>query len=109
MRRELKPGDRVAVYVSERVVGTVIGPSQSNPGALVVRPDREDMRLPSVHPKQCRRLVKRERQEWSGRWRKLYLAGDARIMAFVPDEPNISIIGTEMTLREVRTKKGESK
>lgn len=109
MKHELKPGTRVAVYAGERVVGTVTGFHEGDPNRIWVRPDRGNLGLPPVHPKQCRRLVKREHREWSGKWMRIDNKDGTDFLAFVPDDFEQSIIGTEMTLREVRPRKGGGK
>jgi predicted RNA-binding Zn-ribbon protein involved in translation (DUF1610 family) len=66
MKTPFKPGDRVAVYTGTesaagwRITGTVAKfPIPECPGVMV---DRDDGRRQTYHPKQCRRLVKRERR-----------------------------------------------
>lgn len=57
---KFKVGDRVAVYGPERDVGTI---SEVN-GRGFVRMDPDDNNFDTnwFHPKQCRRLVKKERR-----------------------------------------------
>lgn len=66
MSKELKVGDRVAVYESRtRETGRVKEIRES--GAVVVQLDREAVvggETLWVHPKQCRRLVKKRRMEF---------------------------------------------
>ena len=54
-----------------------------------------------VHPKQCRRLVKKKHTEWTGSWVEArYVESEARV--FIPDDYSGPIGGTRMKIREVK-------
>ncbi len=63
---KFKVGDRVAVYDGDRIVG-VIGAIHKE-GGLLVCLDEAYGGAKSYHPKQCRRLVKKQRRRvWLSR------------------------------------------
>lgn len=69
---KFKVGDRVAVYSHRRRIGTVVEPPRSHhiEGNLWVDLDGDKYEGVSAHPKQCRKLKKKEkpkpREIWHG-------------------------------------------
>lgn len=113
-KKELKVGDRVAVYeLGVRYVATITETLET--GLLWVRQDAHEKTL-VVHPKQCRKLRPRQKaREIAGEWSEehipeiSYSVGCREIpipqakLVFIPDNPK-GIATGRATLKEVKPK-----
>jgi hypothetical protein len=105
----LRPGERVRVYRTdengnpEALTGEVDG--YGNGSVRVIC--REAKLAIMAHPRQCKRLKKRERRRFVGKWQHLSLKGGIGVMAFVPDGSYTELAkheGREMALIETKPK-----
>lgn len=101
MKRPLQVGDRVAVYHGgRRLVGVLVDDSMTNRTWLSCRIDHPngDSETFAVHPKQCRRLVKKERRRTT-----VEVQYDGRLKIIAHSGPLLGI-GEQYNLVEVRRK-----
>lgn len=81
-KEPLKVGDKIRVYGSDRYSAS------ATITRIIQKIDSNEIIITSagecVHPKQCRRLIKKERKQWRGGWN---FAGNThpRNIVFIPD------------------------